>query len=71
LTWGKFQLVDYGLYVNLIWNTAHGRPFRLLVDESYLTRHLSFTLALLAPFFWIWDHPFCCRCSSGEWPSVG
>lgn len=58
LTHGKFQLFDYGLYTNMIWNTAHGRPFRLLVDESYLARHLSFTLVLLAPFFWIWDHPF-------------
>jgi uncharacterized membrane protein len=54
----KFALVDYGKYVNMIWNCGHGRPFRMLTDESYLHTHLSFSLALLGPFFRLWDHPF-------------
>jgi hypothetical protein len=57
-TWGKFRLIDYGRYVNAIWNSGHGRPFTVLVDRTYLSTHMSFTLALLGPFFWIWDHPF-------------
>ncbi len=54
----KFTLTDYGRYVNAIWNCAHGDPFRLLTDFNYLNTHLSFSLYLLAPAFWIWDHPF-------------
>lgn len=54
----KFTLTDYGRYVNTIWNCAHGHPFRLLTEYSYLNTHLSFTLALLAPAFLLWDHPF-------------
>ena len=48
---------DYTTYLNTIWNTGHGRPFEFQ-DGSYLGIHLSFSLALLAPFFHIWDHPF-------------
>ncbi len=54
----KFTLTDYGRYVNTIWNCAHGHPFRLLTEYSYLNTHLSFSLFLLAPAFLIWDHPF-------------
>lgn len=54
----RMQINDYGTYMNAIWNTAHGEPFRYLMDESYLKTHLSFTLALLSPLYWIWDHPF-------------
>lgn len=58
LTSFKFTLTDYGRYINTIWNCAHGHPFRLLTEYSYLNTHLSFTLFLLAPAFLIWDHPF-------------
>lgn len=54
----KFTLTDYGRYVNTVWNSAHGHPYRLLTQYSYLNTHLSFTLFLLAPVFLIWNHPF-------------
>lgn len=56
-TWGKMALHDYGIYYNMLWNTAHGHWFTYLTDQSYLSTHLSFTLALLAPLFLLWDHP--------------
>ena len=55
-TWGKFTLFDYGVYTNMIWNSAHGAPFKVLIDRSYLGTHLSFSLAILGVFFWIFDH---------------
>jgi hypothetical protein len=58
MTWFKYHQGDYGNYVNMLWNTAHGRPFRMNVDENYLTVHLSFTLALLSVFYHVWDHAF-------------
>ena len=57
-SWGKFPLYDYVIYTNMLWNSGHGRLFRMLVDQSYLRVHLSFTLALIGPLFRIWDHPF-------------
>lgn len=57
-SWQNFHFLDYGGYTNMLWNTAHGRPFTVLVDMSYLQAHLSFSLALLAPLFRLWDHPF-------------
>ena len=62
---GKFILTDYGKYVNMVWNTGHGRPFLMLMDFSYLQTHLSFTLALLGPLFLVWDHPF--ALSAAQW----
>lgn len=56
-THGDFELMDYGVYTNMIWNSGHGFPFRMLIDKSYLYTHLSFTLALLGPLFRIWDSP--------------
>ena len=55
--WHKFG-ADHGLYTNMIWNTLHGAPFRMVMDRSYLIKHLSFSLALLGPLFCLWDHPF-------------
>ncbi len=49
---------DYARYTNMIWNCGHGKPFLYRMDQSYLAVHLSFTLALLAPLFWIVDNPF-------------
>ena len=56
-SWQNFHFLDYGGYTNMLWNTAHARPFLVLVDRSYLEAHLSFTLALLAPLYRAWDHP--------------
>ena len=56
-TWGKFTMFDYGVYTNMIWNSGHGEWFKVLVNDSYLNTHLSFTLALLGPLFRVWDHP--------------
>ena len=58
MTWFKHHQGDYGNYVNMLWNTAHGQPFRMNVDENYLTVHLSFTLARLSVFYHVWNHPF-------------
>ena len=55
---GRMRVNDYGIYTNFIWNSAHGLPFRYLMDHSYLAVHLSFTLALLAPLVWLFDHPY-------------
>ena len=54
----KFSLFDYGIYTNTVWNCGHGRLFTVLHNTSYLKTHLSFSLALLGPFFRAWDHPF-------------
>lgn len=56
-TWGKMALRDYGIYFNMLWNTAHGDWFTYLHDQSYLRTHLSFSLLLLAPLFRLWDDP--------------
>lgn len=53
-----FTLFDYGLYTNMIWNSGRGDFFRCLLDDTYLKTHLSFSLVLLGPFFWVFDHPF-------------
>ena len=57
-TSGEFAFFDYGVYTNTAWNLGHGNGFTFLVDKSYLTTHLSFSLMLLGPLFHIWDHPF-------------
>lgn len=49
---------DYTRYENMMWNTAHGRPFECNGGgDSYLRYHLSFTLGLLSFLFRVWDHP--------------
>jgi uncharacterized membrane protein len=53
----KWAVYDYGVYTNMIYNSARGDWFRVLVDDSYLRTHLSFSLALLGPLFWVWDSP--------------
>ena len=57
-TWEHDRLSDYGIYLNMMWNTAHGHPFRYLMEASYLRVHLSFTVGLAGMFFRLWDHPF-------------
>lgn len=58
MTWFKHGMADYGNYVNMIWNTGHGHPFKLRVDGSYLSYHLSFTLGALGLFYHLWNHAF-------------
>ena len=58
LTWSKFTLFAYGIYTNMIWNSGHADWFRVLVDDSYLCTHPSFSLALLGGLFYLWDNPF-------------
>ncbi|MCS6771840.1 MAG: DUF2079 domain-containing protein [Kiritimatiellae bacterium] len=50
---------DYIRYTNMIWNSGRGNWFAYHAGtQTYLQVHLSFTLALLGPLFYIWDHPF-------------
>lgn len=56
-SWQRNRLSDYGIYLNMMWNTAHGEPFRYLIDGSYLRIHLSYTVGLLGFAFRIVDHP--------------
>lgn len=48
---------DYGVYTNTLYNLAHGNGFKFLIEHSYLKTHLSFSLILLVPLFWIISHP--------------
>ncbi len=56
-SWQNFLFSDYGVYTNTVWNLSRGHGFAFLIDHSYLTTHLSFSLALLAPLFRIYDSP--------------
>lgn len=56
-SWQRNALSDYGIYLNMMWNTAHGAPFRYLIDSSYLRVHLSFTVGLMGLAFRLVDHP--------------
>lgn len=53
----NFLMSDYGVYTNTLYNLAHGNGFKFLVDHSYLRTHLSFSLILLAPLFWLFRTP--------------
>ncbi|WFB35770.1 DUF2079 domain-containing protein [Kiritimatiellota bacterium B12222] len=53
----NFVFYDYGVYTNSLWNVSRGNGFTFLVDHSYMLTHLSFSLALLAPLYWIFDSP--------------
>lgn len=53
----NFLMSDYGVYTNTIWNLSRFNGFDFLIDHNYLKTHLSFSLILLAPFFWIFDSP--------------
>ncbi len=57
-SWQNYMMYDYGVYTNTIYNLAHGYGFRFLVDNNYLKTHLSFSLALLAPFMRLWASPY-------------
>ena len=53
----NYLMSDYGVYTNTIYNIAHGNGFKFLSEHSYLRTHLSFSLALLAPLFWLYSSP--------------
>lgn len=49
--------LDLGYEDQVVWNTAHGRPFAYSLSTwatNYLGEHCSPILALLAPLYWIW-----------------
>jgi len=47
---------DLGVYANVLWNTAHGRPFFNAFDgRSFLGQHFIPALALLAPLLRVWS----------------
>jgi uncharacterized membrane protein len=47
-------LYDLGIFHQVLWNTAHGRPFASsLKHMSYLGDHFSPTFGLLAPLEWL------------------
>ncbi len=56
-SWQNFLMSDYGNYTNTVWNLAHGNGFKFLVTHNYLKTHLSFSLAALAPLFYLWNSP--------------
>jgi len=47
-------LHDFALYVNILWNTAHGRPFATTLlrnDASHLAEHVALGLLPLTPLY--------------------
>ena len=56
---------DFGVYLQVLWNTAHGQPFATTLLESnrvHLAEHVALVLPLLAPFYAAWPDP--------RWPLV-
>lgn len=55
----EFGLLDYDYvnYTNALWNAAHGNGL-VCMGQSYLGRHLSFTLYALAPIMYLSHHGF-------------
>lgn len=53
------QAFDLGIYVNVLWNTAHGRFFYLAIrgGENYLGAHFSPLLFAFAPLVRLWPSP--------------
>jgi uncharacterized membrane protein len=52
--------MDLAIYSQVVWNTAHGDPFRTSVlpfAENYLGNHFTPILALFAPIYLIWADP--------------
>ncbi len=49
--------LDLGFPDQVVWNTAHGRPFAYSISPratNFLGEHFSPILALLVPLYWIW-----------------
>jgi uncharacterized membrane protein len=48
---------DLAIYDQIVWNTAHGRPFASTLIQhanNLLGDHFSPIVALFAPFYWVW-----------------
>ncbi|MFN8523808.1 MAG: DUF2079 domain-containing protein [Chloroflexota bacterium] len=51
---------DMGIYAQVLWNTAHGRPLAstLLADNSlHVAEHVAPVLAVIAPLYALWPEP--------------
>lgn len=47
---------DLGIYDQAVWQYAHFQwPYNTIKDRFILGDHLTLTLPLLAPLFWLWD----------------
>lgn len=52
------SIFDLGIFDQIIWNTANGRPFASSVEvRNALGEHFSPILAALAPLYWAWHTP--------------
>jgi uncharacterized membrane protein len=57
--------MDLGIMTQVIWNTAHGRPFEVSLDRwqdselvgSYLGNHVRPIFLLIAPLYRLWPDP--------------
>lgn len=53
------SVLDLGIYDQVVWNTAHGRPLAYSAEPWYgdvfLATHLQPILLLLAPLYWLWS----------------
>ncbi len=48
---------DLGIYDQVVWNMAHGRPFAttLVYETNGYYDHFEPALALIAPLYWLWS----------------
>jgi uncharacterized membrane protein len=48
---------DLGIYDQVVWNMAHGRPFAttLVYETNGYYDHFEPVLALIAPLYWLWS----------------
>lgn len=53
------SVLDLGIYDQVVWNTAHGRPLSYSAEpwygDSFLGTHLQPILLLFAPIYWVWS----------------
>lgn len=51
--------IDFGIYLNLVWNIAHGHGFHSsILHRSHLGEHFSPIMALFAPVSWLGIAPW-------------
>lgn len=50
---------DLGIFTQLTWNAAHGRPLQNTIAEqnNMLGVHAPYITVVLAPLFWLWPDP--------------
>jgi uncharacterized membrane protein len=51
---------DIGVYLQMLWNTGHGRPFETTLLESnrvHLAEHVALLLPVLSPLHALWPDP--------------